>query len=386
MVEFILVIAMSSILVVGLSAMINVPISTVERQSATRDSRASSAQLALNQLEKDVRFARTVELPSAHRLDVVLNDGSTATYQWDGLAGQPLVRTHDATSLTLVRSVKDLTMTLKTCPVAIGDAGELDLNTVAVTPGEFDTFSVKPGFTLLPIPVIFEDDELLGGTSTGLLVTQEIRYRRISDAKRGGIVFKTVGLAADAAAPVEITLNAKRFGTGDLLLRIYEADLANKAPDRSVLIAAGKVNNAALSPTITLTRIPMTAVRTLKENTWYVVEVRSSSADDAAKVEYRTLDNWDAAPTSKSFLAYSNDAGVTYRPAAATLDAAQMVFSLRAEQHAVDEGEGGGSGTTIQLPVAVNFDLSVGDSADSQDIVISFPVEQNLDRVRQGHR
>ena len=86
MIEFTLVVAITGILILGLSAIIEIPRRMVEEQQSG-DQSVAATDLTLSQLDKEVRFARDVTVPTPTRLDVTDHGDFTLAAKYRFLDG-----------------------------------------------------------------------------------------------------------------------------------------------------------------------------------------------------------------------------------------------------------------------------------------------------------
>jgi len=363
MIEFILVVAISGILILGLSALIEVPRKIAEQES-TGDTRLSSADRAIAQLDRDIRFATNVELPNAAHLRLTRHDGAVVDYTWSA-ARAPLVRTVGGRSSEVLESATRVTFALQTTSVDVGPSSDGALVEAAVETASFETFSLKSGY------------QFVGGGGAVSTVSVIANTKTIGGASKSGLFFQASGLSDDAGVAASLKVRLRRNGVEDLKVRIYEADSITKLPVRAQPVAYAHVLNGALPSGLSTVSIPLTSVKTLTQGGSYFAELSSDGNGSSADIEYQTLSDADAAGLSSGGFLYSSDGGRSYSPTSSSLDASQSAFDVTVKKTtAVAPTDG--VGATDDITTAVQLRLSLPSSLGATTMNVSFPVENNL--------
>lgn len=368
LIEFILVLALSGILLVGLTSMIEIPRQMVENHESGTPSVADT-EVTLSVMDRDIRYATTVRAPTTHRLEVDLADGSTVTYEWSGTPGGPLARTDAQGTVNVVPTVNDVMFRIRTTPMTVGATGEKPLITTTVQTAAFNSFTLLPGFSL-------------GGLVRGLLsVTEIVTHQNISATEYAGIYFQPTALDSDDGAPSVLRVRLRRAGSSDLLLRAWEADPVTKKPIRGTLTATAIIPNASLPASTSTFTIPLTTVKKLNRNKSYFMELRSAGTSLAAQIEGRTLNLENAVAPLNVGLQISANAGLLYRPLGSLLSASQTIFSIEAVKTEVTGAAP--TASLVQVPTAVAMALRMITAQGTEDLHASFPLENNLALVTQ---
>jgi hypothetical protein len=371
-IEFILVTAVTGILVLGLTAMIDVPQRVAIKEQAANPSIAAT-DTSISALDQDIRFALDVRAPTERRLEIDRQDGGTVVWEWNGLAGRSLNRTDQNGGVAVLRDVKTLRFTLLTQKVKRRGVGSGSTDSSSVRTSEFSTFSLKPGYVL---------SDLLGGLLGGLTaVTEIVNLRVVSPSSVVGVKFTGRNLDDDDALATQIVLPVQRHGTGDLEVVVYEA-LPGNAPDRTKAIARGLLYNRQIPVATAPTAIPFTAVRKLQKDKNYFVEIRGVNGATAARIETRSLSIPAAVLELDTALSVSSDGGGVFNPLVALAAAGQVRFSLDGLKTRVLDS-GGGTGPTpgvseTEIPVRVGFAVEVNTPGGPEEIRASFPILNKL--------
>ncbi|MFG0320021.1 MAG: type II secretion system protein J [Planctomycetota bacterium JB042] len=367
MMEFILVIGITGILVVGLGAVVEIPRQMAEQELAG-DARISDVDRAMKWLDDDVRFARDVVVPSAGTLEITTRSGQTVTWNWGGSSG-PLTRTDPGGTSSVIPSAARVifSLGLSKARVAAADGSLLEST---VESAAFDTFTLNSGYglaDLLPIRTLLTAVDLL----VGLLV--------VHPAQPIGIVFTASGLSDDSGYLESIRLRVRRNGTSNLVVTVFEALESPLRPDRTKVVAKVVVENARLPAVLSDLTIALPAERRIHQGGRYFVELKPESSDRAVALETRVLSIAAAAASTTTGVLSSSDGGRNYSPIGGSLDASQTVFSVLAKKSSTDAA---GVGEGIELiPTCVQATIMLVTADGVTTIDTSVPVENNLARV-----
>ncbi len=369
MIELVLVVAVSAILMLGISALVEVPRRVAEEQD-NEAATAATAGAVIQRLDRDVRYATDVRLVSAREVEIDLPSGETITYSWAGTASDPLMRDDGVQNVELLSQIGRVTFVIDKSRRAYRSDGEGTVANTAVTVGSFQTFSLNAGYSLLPLGLL-------------TLVTEILGHTEISDTKRAGIVVKTSGLGA-AASFTSLTARLRRHGTRDLRVevRLAHPTQSMPLPGEGSLIATGHVANGSLPTTTSDVVIPLTSVRKATNNTRYFVELAADGTSYAADVEHRFLSIAAAATSVVSGFVRSTDGGNSYNPLTSLLHAGQTRFTLVAEDAATAAPSDAGVKFEM-IPTSVRMKLTLLTSSGTKDIGVSFPIVNNLARLNQ---
>ena len=378
MIEFSLVVAISSILAVGLAAVVEIPLQMAQR--GVESSSVSSADRVLAILDADVRFAMNVETPDSQTLVVTDQAGDTIKYAWDGVAKGGLTRTSPDGSAVVLKNIQALAFALGLSDLALAPNESLSTETIVQT-AAFNQFQLKPSYSLA------------GAKELGTTVVSEVvTALRISDTQHVGFAFTATGLGGDVGLATSIRVRVRRNGTCKLAVQILEADATGLAPDKTRLVADAEIPSSNLPVAFTDLVIPVTPMINLVDGGQYFLclKIPKGQAGSAADVEARTLSDPDAAAAQNGGLLYSTDSGKNFAPQATRLDASQSVFQVEVTSTAVEGvgggggGEGGGGATTIQVPTSVHLKLQLASTEGPQSLKTTFTVENNVALVHQS--
>lgn len=383
LVEFILVVAISSILILGLSAVIEAPRKMAEQRADSVPS-VAAADLTLAQLDRDVRFALDVSVGDPKVLQLSQRDGNSVTYSWNGNPGSPLLRTDDDGTVAVLDKVQDLGFVVGTTPRRVLSRVSTTVQSSAKVASSFTTWNLKPGY-------------VLGTALRGLIgVTTITGERMVAGTDTVGLFCKALNLSEGDAAPTAIRARMRRLGTDDVRAVVYETNPNSHTPNRGLVVAVGYVTNATLPVSTSEVTIPLTQSKKLKDNKEYFVELRSVGGNRAAWIEYEVLSLAEAAGAHSTALLVSTNGGANYASLAGVLDACQSRFGFEGVLSQVDvatlddddDDDGGGPSIpspvdVVQIPTSVYLKLAVITPNGPADVKTSFPIENNLALVRQ---
>lgn len=366
MMEFILVIGITGILVLGFGAIIEVPRQAAEAELSDQP-RLSDVDRATRWLDDDVRFAKDVAVPAANRLEVTRRDAQVVVYEWGGSNG-PLVRTAPEGTADVIPAVARVQFALGESMVRV-DATDGDVAETVVEMASFDAFTLKPGYTL---------SSLLRGILT--LVNVLVGALPVQSSETLGLVFVASGLEDDDGHLESIRLRLRRSGTSGVKVSVYEALGSPVGPDRSRPIASVFVQSSALPGSMSEFTIPVSASRALRQGQKYFVEIVSDGGP-ALELESHVLSLVAAATATTTGLLRSSNGGRNYSPAGGSLDASQTVFSVKARK-TEKTSDGAGRGFRM-IPTSVNVAFKISTPAGVTSIDTSFPIENNVALVNR---
>lgn len=368
-IELILVVGLSGILLVGLTAMIDMPQQMAAKEQSANPS-VSTADLALSALDRDIRFATEARTPSANRLEVDQGDGGTIV--WEHRSGDgKLVRIANGRTATILDDVRAGTFALKYETVVRRVEEAKPVTTSAVTVATFDNFVLRAGYTL-------------GAAVRGLTgVLETTTLKDIDTTNMAGIYLTPGSLGTDRGVPTAMRVRLQRAGAGDLVVTIYEADPATKRPIRANRVADGRLYARQIPVALGDVSIPLAMERKLDPSKSYFVLMRSSSGL-SAKIEGRSLSLASALePHPHSFLATTN-AGVGWSALGASFEASQTRFSFEAARVTVDaaapvDADGLQAGyDAIEIPVAVMVSFTLQTPGGNEPVHAAFVLQNKL--------
>lgn len=377
LVEFVLVVMISGVILVGLGAMVEIPRQMLEERE--QGQRVASVDRGLSAMDGDIRFATDARLISAVDLEVDLGDGSTVTYAWSGISGDPLVRTSSADgAVEVMKDVRDLGLRVETRPKTVVRRLELAKAETVVETAAFNDFTLNDGYVL-------NATRRLLGTAVSL----NTNTFGVSDLRRPGFWFRTRGLSSGDASAASFRTWLRRYGTGDLIVTIYQGQGDGddedgdgvdepEAPRRVQAVARGYVRNSALPASFADVTVPLTASRKLTQDEPCFVELSSSTSAFAAEVQVLTLSNVDAAAPSNGGALRSTDSGASFAAFASKLAASQMKYSFQVVQSEPVDTAPSSVVDTVNIPVAVRMKLEVGTSEGPRRLDFLFPMQNKL--------
>lgn len=361
-----MVVGISAVLIVGLSAVIEIPRMALEHRETGQS--VSSVDRALSTLDRDIRFARDVEVSDGGRtLSIEATGGQTVTYTWGGVAGDPVIRSDGNGDASVAKGVQGCQFALKQVEKQVATGVALATAESVVETASFDTFQLKPGYTW----------------ATGLVgrllqtVTQTVSVFGISDLRRPGFYIEPTGLDGDAGSCASLRARLRRYGSGDLRVRIYESD-NHAAPKRDKLVGLGVVPNASLPGTFADVSIPLTSVLRLKGNKKYFVELSADRGDFAAEMQVTTVSDLGAIIAPAGGLTRSLDSGASFAPFSANLSTSQAPFSLTAVLSETITDTVASTYDTVYVTTAVSLELKLETPNGAESLEAAFPLQNNL--------
>ncbi|MBL8766856.1 MAG: hypothetical protein JNL94_05815 [Planctomycetes bacterium] len=376
-IEFILVIAITGILVVGLAAIVDMPAEVVQRHEDGRS--MSSVDQAMSVFDKDVRFAIDARAPNPRTLELTVHGGGTVTWAWNGTAGAPLTRTDASGTVAVVPDTRGLTFTVKETQHRVATVTNVNTVKTDTVGASFSSFAVKSGYQLLAA-----GETVLRGL---IGVTETVATRGINTTSQVGLFFKVPAGAQDQSYPSSITVRISRAASADLLVRLYEADAVTRAPDRANAVAMAYVRNADIPATMGDVTIKLSPLKRVTGTGSYFIDFVGRGTGTAANFEIRKLSVDLAAVDWGGGLLYSTTSGATYAPISSLLANSQSKFSftLTKEKDAnVADTNDTITSTTVALPTGVALDLALpGEGGGDRTLRISVPIENNVQFVNQ---
>lgn len=373
-IEMILVVGLSGILLVGLTAMIDMPQQMAAREESANPS-VSSADRALSALDRDIRFATDVRTPTADRLELDQRDGATITWEFQSGSSR-LLRTANGRTATILEELDAAAFAIEheSSIQRVEEAKPVTTN--AVTVASFDNFVLKAGYTL-------------GAAVRGLTaVTETVSLRDIDTMNLSGIYLKPGSLGGDLGVPTSVRMRLQRVGAGDVVVQVFEADPVTRKPIRLGRVAEGRIYARQIPVTVGEVSIPLAMERRLDPLKSYFVIIRSTSGV-AAKIETRLLSLATAIePNAHSFLVTS-DGGSNWSALGATFDSGQTRFGFDAVRVAVDTAAPGDADglqvgyNAVEVPVAVLVKLALRTPAGVEPVRAAFPLQNMLALVRR---
>jgi hypothetical protein len=358
-------VAITGILILGLSAVIEIPRRMME-DSQSGEQNVAATDVTLSQLDKEVRYSKDVAVPTPTNLQVTDHGGNVISFAWDGTPGGDLVRSGPDGTVSLLTGVQSVAFRLGMTPMTVVDAADATLNEVNVNVGEFNSWSLLGGFGI--------------GGGPGLISVSLIKQtRRINNVTRSLIQFVASGLSDDDARPTTLTLRLRRNGTDDVWVMIYEKAAAW---DRSLVVATGKKANGDLPVAFADVMIPLTTVKKLVNGRTYFIELTSVGGAHAAEIEYELLSLAIAAGPSTNTFMGSSDAGASYAPLSVLPNASQTRFRLEAAKSTVTNG-GTGAAEVTMVPTSVIVNIGLISPMGPETVQASFPIENKLALVNQ---
>lgn len=385
MIEFILVVAISGIVIIGLAAVVEVPRQMIEREQEG-GSHISSCDRAVARLDEEVRFAKDVAVPDSNTLDISTATGETIRYRWDGVEGGDLVRTAPDGTGTVLGSIRHLAFRLNMTEHVVPATEDKPLVMTPVETASFTEFTLKPGYEIDATVVEVESKtatEVEAVASTLTKVTETRSYLTINKTDRAGIFFTPTSITDDAASATMVRLRLRRNGVDDLAVVIYELDEKTNEPIRSELVAYAKVANAAIPVSLSDMSIPLSCLRKMSHLKKYFVEVMSSGSGNAADIEYKTLSDPDAVATANGGFVVSDSSGASFYSPSTRTEACQSDYSMMAVKS--EPVIPGTTETEVveMIPTSVQLDVQLTASSGDAILNVSFPVENNLALVNQ---
>lgn len=376
-IEFILVIAITGILVVGLSAIVDMPAEVVRRQD--EGSGLSTLDQALSVFDKDVRFAIDATAPDARTLDLVVHGGGTVRWSWNGTSGSPLQRTDGSGTVAVVPSVRSAQFDVQLTQHRVTSTSSVPTVTTPTVGASFTQYTVKPGYQLLGL-----GDSVIRGL---LGVTEIVGTRTINSANSVGLFFKVPAGAQDGSYPSSITVRLSRAGTADLLVRCFEADAVTRTPDRANAVGMAYVRSADIPSTMAEVTIRLSPLKRVRGTGSYFVDFSGTAAGASANFEFRKLSIDLAATDWGGGLLYSTNAGASFAPISSVLANSQtkFSFSLTKEKDAnTADVNDTITSTTASIPTGVALTLAVaGEGGATRELRVSVPIENNVQLVNQ---
>ncbi|MCC7173451.1 MAG: hypothetical protein IT459_23610 [Planctomycetes bacterium] len=376
-IEFILVIAITGILVVGLAAIVDMPAEVVQRQEDGRS--MASVDQAMSVFDKDVRFAIDARVPNARTLELTAHGGGTVTWAWSGVAGAPLTRTDVAGTVSIVPNTRALTFALKETQHRVATVSNIDTVKTDTIGATFTNFAVNSGYQVLAV----------GETALrGIVgVTETVGTRSINTTSNVGLFFRVPAGAQDQSYPSSITVRMSRAASGDVLVRLYEADAVTRAPQRANAVAMAFVRNADIPAAMGDVTIKLSPLKRVTGSGSYFVDFVGRGAGNAANFEFRKL-SVDLAPVDwGGGLLYSTTSGASYAPIASLLSNSQTKFSFtltREKDANVADVNDTVTSTMMSIPTGVALDLALsGEGGLDRTLRVSVPIENNIQFVNQ---
>lgn len=375
-IELILAVAISGILVVGLTAMIDVP-NEMAANEAGDNPTIASADVSFSTLERDIRFATSAAVPSVGRLELGYADGSSVVWTYSGVRGETLRRTDSNGTVDVMRSVAAAHFGLRREKMIERQSEDQPTSTTNAVIGSFTNFALNPGFSLTAT--------LLPGITVVSEVTQLLD---IDSANRAGFYISPASLEDDDAIPTQLRVRLQRNGSDNLVVNMYEANSATRLPARGSLVASAVLWNRQIPVTLSEVVIPIAMKRKMSKDKVYFVELRSSGTGTAAKIEGKTLSRLAAAASSVNTFLRSTDSGSSFAGLVSNLNASQARFSLEGVKTAVDLS---GAVVTalppgyreVEVAVGVTFSLGLITPRGDERIEVAFPLENNLALVKR---
>lgn len=373
-IELILVVGLSGILLVGLTAMIDMPQQIASKEQSANPS-VSSADLALSALDRDIRFATEARTPSATRLELDQNEGGTVVWEYRVVDAE-LVRIANGRTAKILDDIRAGSFELKYETVVRRVEEAKPVTTAAVTVASFDNFLLKTGYTLL--------SGVRGLTS----VLETTTLKDVDTTNMAGIYLTPGSLGTDRGVPTALRLRLQRAGAGDFVVNIYEADPATKRPIRANRVAEGRLYARQIPVALGDVSVPLAMERKIDPTKSYFVLMRSTSGL-SAKIEARTLSLASALePHPHSFLTTAN-AGIAWSALTAVLDASQTKFAFEAARVTVDDAapvdaDGLQAGyDAIEVPVAVMVSFLMQTPGGGEPVRAAFILQNKLALVNR---
>lgn len=380
MIELTLVVAISSIVVVGLSSIIEVPQLVVEEQQAGRVSRADSA---LAVLDRDVRYARSVSLVDSRTLDITSATGTSIRYGWAGTPGRALMRREGAQGGEVLPNIQSLVFELEMAdlPGAVPDQA---VTSATLGAAQWSTFTLQPGYALGVTAAGVRGAGAGGGAGvngvTSTAVAAQTQSFTVTLANRAGIGFSAslpTLPSGEAGTPSVLRCRLRRGGGADLMVRVFEAT-GRSAPQYLSWVATGWVRNYDLPLTFAEVSIPLTAYQKVAHGRSYFIQLVSGGIGASADIEYQTLSVAAAAAASGTAFVTSADLGITYASPAGALDAAQAPFTLDV---IASEPVGASGGSTAEIATGVRIRLDMQTGRGIEVLRVSLPIINNIARL-----
>lgn len=376
-IEFILVIAITGILVVGLAAIVDMPAEVVQRREDGHS--MSSVDQAMSVFDKDVRFAIDARVPDSKTLELTAHGGGTVTWGWSGVAGAPLTRTDASGTVSVVPNTRSLNFVLKETQHRVATVSNVETVKTDTIGATFTNFAVKPGYQLLAV-----GETVLRGL---IGVTETVGTRGINTVNNVGLFFKVPAGAQDQSYPSSITVRMSRGGPADVLVRLYEADAVTRAPQRTNAVAMAYVRNADIPATMSDVTIKLSPLKRVTGTGSYFIDFVGRGTGTAANFEFRKLTVDLAAVDWGGGLLYSTTSGASYAPIASVLANSQTKFSftLTKEKDAnVADTNDTVTSTMMSIPTGVALDLALaGEGGLDRTLRVSVPIENNIQFVNQ---
>jgi hypothetical protein len=374
-IEMLLVVGLSGILLVGLTAMIDMPQQMAAREQADNPS-VAAADIALDALDRDIRYATDVRVIAETRLEIDRAAGGSVVWEIDRVRGW-LERTEGATTVIILRDVDVGAFALHYESIMERGEESKPVTSAGVTVATFNTWELKPGYVL----GISLDRRIKA-------VDEIIMLSGISEWLGAGIFFSPSALGSDHGVPTNFRTRLGRgAGTGDLLVHVFEADPTTRKPITSELVATGRLYARQIPVVMGQVSVPFTMQRRIDPAKHYFVQLLSTSGT-CASIETKTLSIPAAAADSSHALLLTANAGSTWATSNPA-DARQAIFDFEAARIAVDtsvpdDADGMQAGyNKIDIAVAVAFKLAVKTPAGVETVRASFPVQNNLALVKR---
>jgi hypothetical protein len=375
-IEMLLVVGLSGILLVGLTAMIDMPQQMAAREQAENPS-VAAADIALDALDRDVRYGTDVRVIAETRLEIDRAAGGTVVWEIDTVRRR-LERTEGATTVIILRDVDVGAFALHYESVKERGEESKPITSTGVTVATFNSFNLKPGYVL--------------GTSTDsrvLSVYEITGFASIGEFVGAGIFLTPGALGGDQGVPTSIRARLVRgISTGDMLVSVFEANPLTRLPIRTELVATGRLYARQIPTVISQVSVPITMQRRIDPAKHYFIQFKSTSGNCAA-IETKTLTIPSAAAASNCALLVTFDGGNNWAPISFVVAASQTTFGFDAVRVTVDtsvpdDADGMQAGyNKIDIAVAVAFKLSVKTPAGVETVRASFPVQNNLALVKR---
>ncbi len=367
--EMLLVVALSGVVFVGLAALIDVPQRMAERENHGTPSIAS-ADTALATLDQDVRYATTVRVPSATRVEADQADGRTIAWEIVGGAEKVLERTADGSTVPILRNIAAGSFALETARTVRRHDESRALATAAVSVASFNAFALRSGYAF-------------GAGGRGVTGVSVVSGQNdIDSVHTVGIYFAPGSLGGDRGVPTAIRLKLQRNGSEDLLLQIFEASPTTRLPNRSVIVANGRLYNRQIPLALSDVSVPLAMTKKLDPSKSYFVEMHARGGA-AAKIDTQTLSVPAAAQSAASTFFYSNDGGTSYAALGSSNDASQTRFTFDALKVSIttapDDADGlppGFDAVDVGIGVVLHFTLSTAEGPES--LATTVPIVNNL--------
>lgn len=377
LVEMIMVVSISGILFLGLSAIVDVPRQVVQAQQS--EVSVSHTDRLFDRLNSDLRFAVGASVIGDHSLEILTNNGSAVKYTFHPDQGGSVLR-KDASGdvATVFQKATKVKFAIKYEPAKKTKHQDQDIESVQVVTASYKCkMSGKPkGMGKYAKKKKY----------AGKVGNQSLKTLTIGQVTRAGIYFRAKGIDDDDAMPDVLSACLRRNGFQDLTVRMFRCS-GSKKPVAGSLVATAHVPNGALPLQFAAVDIPLSGAVKLKQGADYFLEFLSSGPGTSADIQYQSLDDGDDALVADSGFTSSTSGGATWESSSSCALKRASPFTVRVNKSKVGKqkwtSEDQKQKPKKMVPVCVRVHITLPSGNSEQELRAAFPMNNNLMQVTQ---